>query len=634
MQAFSIIFFISHTANLMTQPHTTRTRIMPVGILLSTFLLPALPFYVSAQISAPNNPPPIPVSGAAYARTATKLYVSGGNNSRKICPQFYSLDLAIPWSSSQPAWTVLADGPTQQLFPAVFSADQQTMITFHSGSTSAFAMRYSVAKNTWSRSSIEPIYGVYQGVGAVTDPSTNLVYLAAGYTGPRNTMTVYSIEADMISTLDPLPDPLLIFQARAYYGNVWSKKRSSILFFGGYDTTLETPLAGNVVTEYVPATKVWQTLVTSGPAPPMRADHCMASNENGTQMVVFGGRRSDDVLFANDIYIFDTTTQIWRTGIPGLARAYTICTIAGNLFLAWGGVGADFRQVGPEVLIYDLDMNVWITTYTPPSSYRSITQPSTEPSPTPPSGNNDASDSGTKSSSLRAGAIAGGVVGGLAIIIVIVRLITRKGRGDRRGAVLINTREEDDDPDHKPPASAYPEESTRADEELRNLRAQIQNQQEELDLHRRLLLLQQDQQQFHQQMQQQQTAFHQPAYPYQPSPIYGAGLSTSSPYAHPSNAYASDYNPPIVGTSTAGMYSTPSSPTEQVYQAHPYQLVPSPTPSCAVVAASTTSTSRTPSRANSTSIQAESAQGSGNSSQRPLEQRGHPQEGARERRQP
>ncbi|KAF9988989.1 hypothetical protein BGZ65_001226, partial [Modicella reniformis] len=132
------------------------------------------------------------------------------------------------------------------------------MIAFHSrGST--FAYRYSFVSSVWLPSRLQPKHDL-QGVGAVTDPNTGLVYLAAGYAGDnRNSMDIYDFETDTMVSNPMSAQALAIFSNRAYYANVWSEKRKSILYFGGYNATL-SQISDNNITEFVPATQTWSTL--------------------------------------------------------------------------------------------------------------------------------------------------------------------------------------------------------------------------------------------------------------------------------------------------------------------------------------------------------------------------------------
>ncbi|KAG0016029.1 hypothetical protein BGZ80_009479, partial [Entomortierella chlamydospora] len=225
----------------------------------TTFISIAL-ILTSATLST-STPVPVTVSGPAFARTATRLYISGGLTGTSANPilysQFFSLDLTTPWNVSNPAWKQLHDGPRQNIFPAVFSADQKTMITFHSGTI--FAERYSVDQDTWTPSQLVVNGGGNQGINAVTDPNTGLVYLAGGYSDPyRQSMDTYSFVNDALVQA-ALPAATTALPNRAYYTNIWTSKRNSILYFGGYNSTLGQ-ISSNSITEFVPSTNTWNTL--------------------------------------------------------------------------------------------------------------------------------------------------------------------------------------------------------------------------------------------------------------------------------------------------------------------------------------------------------------------------------------
>ncbi|KAF9178577.1 hypothetical protein BGZ50_007625, partial [Haplosporangium sp. Z 11] len=464
------------------------------------------------------------------------------------------------------------------------------MVTFASGSS--FAMQYNVETNVWTSVPVSVAHGDMQGIGAVTDPETGFVYLAGGYTGIRDMMSVYDFQVNSMWSLSKLPDPTLMFRARAYYGNVWSQYRKSILYFGGFNSQLKPALEDNVITEYEPSTSTWRTLATRGTPPPMRADHCMASNDDGTQVIVYGGRLFQINEFVNDLYILDTRTLVWRQGTPGLTRAYAVCTIAGDQFLLWAGAGPDGSQPGAAVHIYDMKLNTWITNYTPPPSY---IQARSTPSTLQPTPGSEAD--GPSSSSSHAGAIAGGVVGGLAIVLGSALFIYYTRRKKRNhGAKLVDTRGDDGDTELERARSPHLQETSRNNDELLNLREQIENHQEEIEIQRRLLEAQQQQQQHHhaQQQQQQQQQYPIPAYSYQPTPYVAIPLApppASYPYTTIDNVYTSDVKAPVtmVSSSSASLlgYSpAPTSPTPTPYAAYPYQPIPaqrSPVPAVAMV---------------------------------------------------
>ncbi|KAF9418612.1 hypothetical protein BGZ94_009652, partial [Podila epigama] len=206
---------------------------------------------------------PTSVPGAAFAKSISqrKFFILGGQDKNQNgLGQFFSLDLAVPWTSSQPVWQQLADGPMQFIFPAVFSPDGKTMITFRSGGTT-FAYKYSVDSNAWKPSAVTAQHAGFQGVGAVADPNTGLVYMPGSYTdGSRNSMNIYNFDSDTMVQV-ALPEAAFYLPNRSYYSGTWSQKRMSALFFGGYNASLQQIPGGyNAVTEYVPASATWSKL--------------------------------------------------------------------------------------------------------------------------------------------------------------------------------------------------------------------------------------------------------------------------------------------------------------------------------------------------------------------------------------
>ncbi|KAG0034598.1 hypothetical protein BGZ82_005699 [Podila clonocystis] len=462
---------------------------------------------IAAQ-AAPHS-----VSGAAFAKSSplNKFFVLGGIYNSSPIGQFYSLDLAVAWNTTQPAWQQLADGPTQNIFPAVFSSDGKTMATFHSGGTT-FAFRYNVDTNTWKQSQLTAQFAGYQGVGAVTDPNTGLAYLPGSYTdGSRNSMNIYNFDTDTMVQV-ALPPASSLFPNRAYYSIVWSQKRMSALIFGGYNASLGAIPGGyDTVTEFIPASGTWDNVTTTGVGPSSRADTCMTSNDDGSLVIVYGGRPYNGAPYTGEVFILDTFAKTWRQGTSGPVRVYTTCVVAGDQLLIWGG--EDQTTVAPATIyIYNIVSNTWVTQYTPPASYL-VPKPTSTP------------EDSSGGSGSNAGAIAGGVVGGLAVICAIVLFVLWRRR---RADGYSSGNSDDDEGKQSPPTSAPAKSLTREEEEIHQMRVQLQNQQEQLDLQRRLLQLQQEQQHLNAQQ--------QPQYNYQPPTFYSTSGVSGPVYVIPSGS--------------------------------------------------------------------------------------------------
>ncbi|KAG0216516.1 hypothetical protein BGX28_000030 [Mortierella sp. GBA30] len=370
-----------------------------------------------------------PVSQAAYARSGSGLYICGGNaiinTVLQPISQFIVLDLSVSWNATQPSWTELASGPTQVLFPASFSADGNTMITFRSGPPT-FARLYDVTQNQWRPSQITEPNVDREGMYAAMDPTTGRVYIAGGFAPDgvkMNKMVIYHFDTDTVTELDIPPSGV---QDTCFYKSVWSPKTSSILYFGGYkyDAGMQVK---NVITQYSPSLNLWSTLPATGVAPSPRQDHCMEISEDGSQLVVFGGRViQNGYIFLSDIYILDLNTMVWRRGPDYTSPIiYSACAIVGSTFISWGGKDQDMAtNISPTAILYDLNSNQYITQFVPPppSATRAWGPKATAKStstPTSVSVSNDSSD---------AVLIAGCVIGSLGLIALVVGYMSYKRR--------------------------------------------------------------------------------------------------------------------------------------------------------------------------------------------------------------
>ena len=311
-----------------------------------------------------------------------------------------------------------------------------------------------------------------------------------------------------------------------------------------------------------------------------------ALDDDGTLVVVYGGRFAGDPIYNGDLFILDLTTQTWRKGTPGPPRVYTACTIAGDQFVMWGGMASSNGYAPAQVMIYSLTNNNWLSRYTPPQSYVDL-RASEEPETSSPG-----SSTGPKDSGPNPGAIAGGVVGGVAIICIAVLFFIFRRR-QHHPIPLKTTDNQDDTPTLKP----SPPPLSHRDDEMERMRTQIQNQQEQLELQRRLMQLQQ--QNVHMAPQPMPTyQYQEPTYGYQPPIVYSSGPPTnptsSTIHSDPSGFRSSpDTVNSVTGLNHHGLAVT-STPTgyadgnSQYVEAHAMTpLAYAPPPTAAVLAPKT-----------------------------------------------
>ncbi|KAF9146275.1 hypothetical protein BGX30_002531 [Mortierella sp. GBA39] len=379
------------------------------------------------------------------------------------------LDLCVGWTTAAPAWTSLANGPAQSLFPAAFTSDEQTMVVFHL-SNSNKPVQYDVKTNTWSVTNYTFNNMVVQGINVVTDPNTGLMYLPGGYSSMNYDNTTRTFTK--LDTFDPLtlsvrqtdmPTSTEVFPVRWYYGNVWSQAKNAVLYFGGNNpNSMSSPqTVENVVTAFAPATMSFFTWNAGGTAPQMRVDHCMAANEDGSKVLIYGGRLRTNTV-SNEVFVLDVMGQMWTQGVSSnQTRMYTACTVAGDQLLIWGGTSAGGVLAPAEMLIYDYVKRIWTTQYTPPASYASLTPPPSIVRTVPPwftSAPASSTRAPTTSTQIptstpiptpnsNKGAVTAGVVSGLALVAAVVGIFFFRRRRSHRKDRGFFAKTPSDDPE-------------------------------------------------------------------------------------------------------------------------------------------------------------------------------------------
>ncbi|KAG0377361.1 hypothetical protein BGX24_006250, partial [Mortierella sp. AD032] len=126
-------------------------------------------------------------------------------------------------------------------FPGTASADSKNLFFFRiPGSSPVY--QFSVETGNWSPATAAFTAPNVEGVGAVTDPNSDLIYIAGGYSDPAHTfLDVWNYK--------------VAFADRTYYTSGWCKSRQSIMYWGGYSDTTRN----NFLTELKPPGE-WSTL--------------------------------------------------------------------------------------------------------------------------------------------------------------------------------------------------------------------------------------------------------------------------------------------------------------------------------------------------------------------------------------
>ncbi|KAF9904129.1 hypothetical protein EC991_003006 [Linnemannia zychae] len=372
------------------------------------------------------------VSDPGYVRFQDKFYVVGGGLIREVkdrgfytAPvgtvgdgQFAVLDLSVPWSGASPTWKKLPNGPKQNGSPVALNREGTKLISFMiPGNTSAdpFAEIFDFATNAWTPSKIRVATRDRNGLRAITSPENGFTYIAGGYEadGKNDQMYVYHWDTDELTKI-PMGSAVMV--NTLHYRAVWWTTKKSILYFGGFASG---QFARADVNMFDPATEAWTALRTTGTGPGPRSDMCMAISDDGTKLVVFGGRfyNTFEQWIMNELYVLDLTTMVWtRAQDYATSRTYSACTIADDTFISWGGSDTSSTSNEPAI-IYDLKRKKYLSQFKGPDPDKDI-DPLMKNIPPPKSGGSSSSGGGLTFEQHR-NLVLGCVFGAVALIWIV-----------------------------------------------------------------------------------------------------------------------------------------------------------------------------------------------------------------------
>ncbi|KAG0235101.1 hypothetical protein BGX31_004352 [Mortierella sp. GBA43] len=285
------------------------------------------------------------------------LYIGGGRglNSTSPITETFKIDLSVNWTSDNPKFEQLADGPLGQIVPSTISLDNKQWLVFSDGHI--YAMNF--AAKTWLK--VMDLPGIPRGGMAVIEPETGLIYVPHGI---DNSMLEINLPA---KNYTPYPMPTQLINS-TYYSAAWSVS-SRKLYLMGDDKQSKASLNLFPYTKSRP----WLDLSpsTMGSIPSARSYACLVPAYGGSKLVLFGGLDLSNNTELGDIYVFDVDTLIWTNGSDTTAkdRRYgSACAISGDYFVSWGGVGSGGNTMTATTLIYNLKTNQWTTSYIAPLS--------------------------------------------------------------------------------------------------------------------------------------------------------------------------------------------------------------------------------------------------------------------------
>lgn len=260
----------------------------------------------------------------------------------------------VSGGASTPEFDAVA-GPSSRAFhDMAYDRASNRIILFggyHEGHT-AETWVYDVDNNTWHDMNPLNAPSGREAYGLAYDAKSALVILFGGYTTDEkdNDETwAYDLNANTWTDMKPTTSPPARLAGRLAY----DPRVDRVILFGGgnvnrglYNDTWAYALGANAWTRRTPAT-----------APPARAYHTMAYDEESGRVVLFGGELYADGPGTNDTWAYDAANDRWAEMTPAvrpIVRANSgVYDSKADQILVFGGA------TGQETWTYNLNSNVW-----------------------------------------------------------------------------------------------------------------------------------------------------------------------------------------------------------------------------------------------------------------------------------
>ncbi|KAK3805834.1 MAG: hypothetical protein J3Q66DRAFT_407391 [Benniella sp.] len=365
--------------------------------LLTTLVHTAILLLISPlapSVNAQNFRPSPAIEPCSAFVEGQALYVVGGGNSKgTTSSQAFMLDLSVSWSTSDPVFRKLRDGPAVSHLPCTMSSNGEDLYMFVQG----VGHIYNVKSNSWTVGQKTSFIG--HGRAAAADPETGLIYVMDGAMDSAGKRVMMSVDLKTGGTISTTAVPDL--KMSLFTTGAWCAPLKSMLVVS---------MSYHEVYAFTPG-KVngqsygWSALSTVGDVVLSSYSPCFVPAYGGSKMVLFSGDSKQSAA-----YILDVSTMTWKKSSFVPMMGGNACAVSGDQFIVWGSVGDNAATY--TTLVYDMKSDAWTSNYVAsqlssttmlPTSIqdtdtsRTITTPSTTTTPnaiaTPGLDNNPSNDS-------------------------------------------------------------------------------------------------------------------------------------------------------------------------------------------------------------------------------------------------
>jgi len=313
----------------------------------------------------PKISPPLRAHAAmAYDESNGLVVLFGGSTGWSEYNDIWTYDILNNTWLTQPACST---APSKRDYTAmVYDKKDGVMILFGGDYYDAKkdTWTYDLSSNTWTemRPSVSPSGRMGHAMAFDEMAGQAILFGGTAYATGSDDTWAYNLSANTWVQKKPSSSP----PGRAHHAMSYDSFDQKVVLFGGANGT-DSSADKNDIWTYDSMNDIWTEQLPS-PTPRGRRMHCMAYDDAGGRLTVFGGRDDHDDF--GDTWGFILSKNIWADMTPRMAppcreSAAMVYDSANDVLVLFGGY--DGKTLLDDTWTYDLGTGLW-TERKPPSS--------------------------------------------------------------------------------------------------------------------------------------------------------------------------------------------------------------------------------------------------------------------------
>jgi hypothetical protein len=290
---------------------------------------------------------------AVFVKSRNAVYMGfGSNTSNHLMNDLWKVDCSnSTWSriytAASPASTARRRGSVM-----VYSPFLDAILLFSGeGNNTNDIWKYDFALNNWVQlfpTGVLPPYRYYAGSAYDEDHERLYIFGGLGATGYSD-LWYYDVKSNSWVKVAPLGSSPTA-TARRLPGMVYDSINKCLWLFGGYDGSATYY---NTLHKYIIESNTWVQMQYTGTSVSVRYGLSMGFDPKTKSVLIFGGYCNSPAAYLNDLYRYDTTSNIMYAVSPDLfvpqAKTQTACAfnnVTGDFYIFGGYYGSVPNHIG------------------------------------------------------------------------------------------------------------------------------------------------------------------------------------------------------------------------------------------------------------------------------------------------